>query len=66
MTHAEIRQRLRRLAEEHGSARALALVIGVSNTYVSQVIDGTKAPGPKILAWLGLESHRTYRKKVRR
>ena len=63
MTHAKIRQRLRRHVREHGSARALALVIGVSNTYVSEVLNGKREPGPRILAFLGLERHQTYRKK---
>lgn len=65
MTDARIRERLRRQVAHVGSARTLAAMIGVSNTYLSSVLKG-EAPGPKILAYLGLERTSTItRKKVK-
>jgi transcriptional regulator with XRE-family HTH domain len=64
VTDSEIRDRLKRCVTAAGSQRALADKIGVSAPYLSDVLNGNRNPGPKVLAYLGLERH--YRKKVGR
>ncbi len=56
---------LKRLAQERdalGTAKALADRIGVSTAYLSDVFLGHRTPGPKILAFLGIERVVVYRK----
>ncbi len=51
------------------SLRALAREIPCSAPYLSDVLNGNRAPGPRILAYLGLEKEKgpvIYRKVRRR
>lgn len=40
----------------------VAREIGVSRSFLGRVLKGRKAPGPRVLAWLGLEEVVTYRR----
>lgn len=51
----------RRIAKS--TAKQVAEDIGVSASYLSEVIRGSRDPGPKILDALGLEKVVTYRRK---
>jgi len=46
--------------------RAVARDFGVSVTYISEVLKGTREPGPSILGPLGLEVEVNVRKIYRR
>lgn len=48
------------------SMRALARELGVSPTYISDVMAGHMEPGPGILDPLGIECHVTVKKVYRR
>jgi hypothetical protein len=49
------------------SATAIGKEIGVSSSFVCAVHSGRKRPGPKVLAFLGLEAFEGYRSiRVRR
>ena len=56
-----IPQKLRQSANQRGSQRALAKELGVSEAYLSDVINGRRDPGRKILKALGLERVVAYR-----
>ena len=53
-----IRSRLRTTSQ-----RALADELGVTEGYISHVLEGRRAVGPKLLTALGLERVVTYRRK---
>ena len=57
MTAEKIRELLKARANAAGSQRKLAAQIPCSFVYLSEIIRGTRAPGPKILEYLGLEKH---------
>lgn len=52
-----------RLAKKHGSQKALAENLNVTEPYLSAVIIGRNEPGPAILDPLGLERVVSYRRK---
>lgn len=52
---------IRAARDRAGSMRALAREWGVGPSYISDLLDGRRAPGPKILGPLGLERVRTVR-----
>ena len=54
-------QKLRQWAKQRGSQRALARELGVSEAYLSDIINGRRDPGRKILKALGLERVVDYR-----
>lgn len=60
LDEVEVRGQLTRLAEETGGVRALAKALGVSPSYVSDVLNGRRAPGPPFLAALGLKKVVVY------
>lgn len=60
MTTADIRDMLRRACETAGSNKAWAGKHGVSEAYVSDVLNGHRSPGPAICTALGIEQ--VYRK----
>jgi transcriptional regulator with XRE-family HTH domain len=60
MTEEEIRRALRK-ALEHKTQQSYARELGISISYLSQVLRGRRPPGPAILNALGLERGRTYR-----
>jgi transcriptional regulator with XRE-family HTH domain len=53
----------KRLAEA-GSQKELARRIGCSTAYISDVLGRRRDPAERILDYLGLEPHTTYRPKV--
>ena len=59
-------QKLRQWAKQRGSQRALARELGVSEAYLSDIINGRRDPGRKILKALGLERVVDYRPARRR
>lgn len=60
------REVLRKHVEGAESMRAVARDFGVSVTYISEVLKGTREPGPSILGPLGLEVEVSVRKIYRR
>lgn len=61
LTEQEVMDRLRAAVAAAGSQRAYAEQIGVSQTYLSDVLTGNRTPGEKILTALGLEAVMMYR-----
>ena len=61
ITAAEVSALIREEAEYEGGVRALARLWEVSAPYVSDLIHGRRAPGPAILARLGLRREVTVR-----
>lgn len=60
---AYVRCTLERMAKQDGSQKALAGALGVSESYLSDVILGRREPGDKLLDAMGLERVVTYRNK---
>jgi transcriptional regulator with XRE-family HTH domain len=54
---------IRKAADEAGTQKALAARLGVSDSYLADVLNGRKDPGEAILEPLGLERVVTYRRK---
>lgn len=54
MSLEEVRNALRGKVEAAGSMRAHAREIGVSPSYLNDVLNGNRLPGPAVLAHLGL------------
>lgn len=65
MTEADVVAMVRSRVAEAGSMREYARRTGVTVAYVSDLLNGRRAPGPKILGPLGLERVETveYRPK---
>lgn len=63
-TPEEFRALLQRTCDAYGGRANVALVMGVSEATISNVLRGAQEPGPKILDALGLE--RVYRKREER
>lgn len=55
MTEAEVVELVRVGAAKAGSLREYARQTGVTASYISDLLNGRRAPGPKILGPLGLE-----------
>ncbi len=55
MQHAELLRRLEREIELCGSLRRCAVALGVSPQYLSAVLTGERAVGPKLLRSLKLK-----------
>ena len=55
-----VRIRLRALAVIAGSQRALAKQIGVSPTFLNDIILGKREPAGKVVSFLGLQRRVTY------
>jgi DNA-binding transcriptional regulator YdaS (Cro superfamily) len=62
MTRRSIQQHLKQLVHDVGDQKTAATQIGVSPTYLSEVIRGTKPPGPKILKAIGFRRVEAYEK----
>lgn len=62
LTEQEVLDRLRAVVAAAGSQKAYADRIGVSQSYLSDVLIGNRAPGEKILTALGLEAVIMYQK----
>ena len=54
LTIGEVRARLRASVAEAGGQRAWASRYGLSEATVSEVMRGTRSPGPRVLGPLGL------------
>jgi hypothetical protein len=59
MTEQDVVTLVQAEATRLGSMRALAREWGISPAYVSDLLQGRRAPGPKILGPLGLRAVRT-------
>jgi transcriptional regulator with XRE-family HTH domain len=59
MTESEVISRVRAKVSEAGSMRELARRWGVSISYLSDILNGRRAPGVTILGHLGLERVKT-------
>lgn len=59
MTLTELRRALRETIENK-TQKALAHELGVSVSYLNQVMNGRKVPGRKILSALGLQRQMVY------
>ena len=55
LTRAEVKQRLRDACAKAGSQNKWAKRVGLSQTYVGNVLMGKIAPGPSLLKALGLK-----------
>lgn len=53
-TEDDVRAMLAKLREEAGGTRALATSLGLSPSYVSDVLNGRRGPGPDFLKALGM------------
>lgn len=60
MSADEVRKMIRSRAEDIGTMRALARAWKVSPAYLSDVINGNREPGPRILRALGLRKSVIY------
>lgn len=58
MTDAQVKRVLQQRIKQAGDQRAAALRLGVSPSYLGDVLRGRRAPGPKILEALGLRRRR--------
>jgi len=65
MTSQQLIKKLNRMAEEEGSQAALAKKLGISPSYLSDVLNGLRSPGVSLLDPLGLEAITEYRPKAR-
>lgn len=63
LTEQDVMDRLRTAVQAAGSQKAYAEKIGVSQSYLSDVLIGNRSPGEKILIVLGLEAVVMYREK---
>ena len=54
MTREQIVEQLRKLCIQHKSQKAVATFLGISDPYLSDILAGKRAPGPKVLKALGL------------
>lgn len=57
-----VRNRLAALVAQHGSQRAAAATLGISQSHLFDLLSGRRKPGPKTLKSLGLEETVTYTK----
>lgn len=64
LTEADVRVRILSLAAAMGGVRKLAIRLGVSPSYVSDVCNGRRAPGPPFLKELGLKKLVCYIKET--
>lgn len=60
LSQDEFRVALADACETAGGQGAWASSVGLSKTYVSDVINGRRAPGPEICKALGYERQETY------
>lgn len=60
MNQAQIIERLTAEAQAAGSQKALAAAIGISAPYLNDILLGKRAPGSKVLDWMGLEKRTVY------
>jgi transcriptional regulator with XRE-family HTH domain len=61
MTPNDIRRNLREMCELAGGQADVARKVGVSQQFLSAVLNGRAAPGSRVLGFLGLERIVIYR-----
>lgn len=61
LSHSELMDALRKRVLTAGSQRKLASEYGMSVAFISSVLKGRKAPGPRLLDRLGYEPLTVYR-----
>lgn len=59
ITQDQVIAHLRAIAKT-GTQSSLAAKIGISRSYMSEVINGTRPPAGKILDYMGLQSRTVY------
>ena len=64
MTEADVLNLIKMEIEKAGSVAAWARLVGISPSYVFDVMSHRREAGPKILAALNIERHVSYRAKV--
>ncbi len=57
----EVLSRLRKAKKSAGTQQALADQMGVSQVYLSDVLNGRREPGPAILAFLNLKAETVFK-----
>lgn len=60
ITQDQVVARLRAIVKTRGAQSRLAAEIGISRSYMSDVVKGTRPPTGKILDYLGLTSQTVY------
>lgn len=65
-TGLHVRKMLYNLVRRVKSQEKAGNLIGVSKVFISMVMRGKRAPGPKILNYFGLEEHTVYTMRVGR
>lgn len=55
MNEADCVKRLIALIQKHGTQRAAAAEVGITQAYFSDVIQGKRSVGPKVLKYFGLK-----------
>jgi hypothetical protein len=60
MTRDTVIKKIQRVIDEHGTQKAAAQFLGVSQQYLTDLLRGRRDPGTKILDKLGLESRVIY------
>lgn len=60
MSEQAVREVLRAAVAKAGNHKSFAAANGVGQQYVSEILRGTRAPSPRILAALGLIRIRAY------
>lgn len=63
LTRQDVIILIEELVQEEGSQAAAAKRIGITPSYVGDVLRGTREPGPAILSFFGIEKETVYRKK---
>lgn len=54
---------LRALVEKHGTQKRVAGRLGVSRSYLADILNGRKPPGQRILAKLGFRQVKVYERR---
>ena len=55
MNRQDVINQLKALVDEYGSQKALADEMGITASYLSDILNGKRDPGKSVLDWLGLE-----------
>lgn len=63
MKRPAVIKKLEQIIDEHGTKKAAAQLLGVSQAYLGDILKGRREPGKKVLDKLGLESSVIYTPK---
>jgi transcriptional regulator with XRE-family HTH domain len=64
MTQKQLMRKLELVVECEGTQRAAAEKLGITQSYLSDILNGRRDPGEKLLTALGLERETRYRAKA--